>query len=80
MKLVKATKLGLLQAPTLCSSNGTSNEVMCNREIWVSEKNEDEARFGWKMKKILNKVLIFEAEIEIKKKQVRESHGNIIKQ
>jgi hypothetical protein len=24
--------------------------------------------FGWKMKKILNKVLIFEAEIEIKKK------------
>jgi hypothetical protein len=38
--------------------------------------------FGWKMKKILKKVLIFEAEIEIKKKkkQVRESHGNIIKQ
>jgi hypothetical protein len=64
----------------LCSSNGTSNEVMYKREIWVSEKNEDEARFGWKMKKILNKVLIFEAEIEIKKKQVRESHGNIIKQ
>jgi hypothetical protein len=64
----------------LCSSNGTSNDVMYKREIWVSEKNEDEARFGWKMKKILNKVLIFEAEIEIKKKQVRESHGNIIKQ
>jgi hypothetical protein len=41
---------------------------MYKREIWVSEKNEDEARFGWKMKKILNKVLIFEAEIEIKKK------------
>jgi hypothetical protein len=28
--------------------------------------------FGWKMKKILNKVLIFEAEIEIKKKKTSE--------
>lgn len=38
MELVKATKLALLQAPSLCSRNGTLNDVLCKREIWGSER------------------------------------------